>query len=171
MNNESDIKVEELLNLLNEYQQLTNTYRSSFINGFLHLSRANFQSEKIKFGKDTLDLRNYKACKNVDTSDGVLKLVDNLIPIESIKTDKEKKSTIKNRKTKKSIIDEKTTEKITEEPTELEFRDPILQFGALTPKELKLSQKDFNEGLQLSVRLINLRNKINKLIDEIESMS
>ncbi|KAI5959282.1 uncharacterized protein KGF55_005432 [Candida pseudojiufengensis] len=158
MNNEQDIKTIKLLNLLNEYQELTNLHRSSFINGFLNLSRANFQSETLKFNKDSWDLR-IKNSNKIIKIDDELELMDNLKAIDS--EDVEKETEIKNRK-----IKSRNTAALNSEKSIL--KDPILQFGALVPKELKLSQDNFNEGLRLSVKLINLRREIELLTKELD---
>ncbi|KAK6457409.1 uncharacterized protein RJT20DRAFT_127633 [Scheffersomyces xylosifermentans] len=57
---------------------------------------------------------------------------------------------------------EKQTEK------EIKVRDPIYQFGALAPYQLKQAQNYFSSALKESVRVVNIQNRISKLVNEIE---
>ncbi|KAI5969188.1 hypothetical protein CANMA_001741 [Candida margitis] len=170
---DEDEKTIQLLNLLNEYQELTGACRSHFINGFLNLSRANFQSEKTKFGKDTFDMRSYDACKIVglmDESDE-FNIVDrtktspgDAVDDDQFTNDITPASELKNRKNRNA----NTAKTETEKTATITYRDPILQFGALTPSQLKTSQEDFGSALNLSVRIINIRRKIETLVSELE---
>ncbi|KAI3406905.2 hypothetical protein KGF56_000197 [Candida oxycetoniae] len=188
-----DGKTIQLLNLLNIYHFLTAKYRANFIQGFLHLSRANFQSEKLKFGLDTFDLRPYNACKvvNVGTSEEGIKyeIVDQLksqvnktdepkntttttikqrIVKESTELSNRKVKASKQREEKNSFLDTIDDDDI-QTATISQLRDPIYQFNPfMPPKELILSQDNFNKGLDNIIELINLQNRINALINELE---
>lgn len=60
-----DEKVLQLLTLVDKYEKLANdNLRIHFINGFLDLSRANYNGSR-KFGADQLDLRSNLACSVV----------------------------------------------------------------------------------------------------------
>lgn len=65
-----DEKVFSLLLLIDEYERIANdSFRSNYVEGFLTLSRANFNSTR-KFGTDSLDRRLYDACTVVEDVDG-----------------------------------------------------------------------------------------------------
>jgi len=172
---DQDEKTIQLLNLLNEYQELTTIYRLHFINGFLNLSRANFHSEKTKFGKDTFDMRSYDACKVVDLckNSDEFRFIDRRI--DAAEDDNGDESTLqsagqlKNRKKPNEKPTTTTTTSTTEKTNNATYKDPILQFGALTPPPLKSSQEDFDRALRTSVQLINIRRKIDKLTFELEN--
>lgn len=161
-------KTIQLLDLLNEYQELTTIYRLHFINGFLNLSRANFQSEKTKFGKDTFDMRSYDACKVVGVIGDEFNVIDRRDAIvdcdfeDRNALELQQDTQLKNRKKngKPTKTDNATNT----------YKDPILQFGALTPPQLKTSQEDFDRALKLSVQIINIRSKIATLTSELESI-
>ncbi|RCK65979.1 hypothetical protein Cantr_01744 [Candida viswanathii] len=156
MSVDKDTKTIELLDLLDRYQLLTASNRENFINGFFNLSRANFQNEKTRYGPETFDLRSYKACKVVEqTNDGAFFVIDRLEK-GLAKEDKEGK-TVRNRKEKSGG----------EEKAKLEYRDPIKQFGALVPLDLRQSQADFNKAVLQSVEIVNLQVRIEKLINEL----
>lgn len=59
----------QLLALINQYEDVSNgAFRTNFIEGFMNLSRANFNSTSLRtFGIESIDLRLSKACKVVDT--------------------------------------------------------------------------------------------------------
>ena len=102
-----DAKLKELLNLFDEYENLTNgDYRRNFISGHMNLSRSNFNSELRRFGKDSYDLRPYKACKQIKVESGVFTMVD-LLQKKMKKQTKELKENVR-----------KTTEKDSCEGTE-----------------------------------------------------
>lgn len=164
---DQDEKTIELLNLVNEYQELTAVYRQHFINGFLNLSRANFQSEKTKFGKDTFDMRCYDACKVIALEGEVMSVIDRRE--DTPKSDADEKSNacdpdtqLKNRK--------KQSRGSTNVEKSNIYKDPILQFGALTPPQLKTSQEDFDRAVRMCVSIINTRRRIDTLISEIENI-
>jgi hypothetical protein len=91
-----DAKLSELLTLFDEYENLTNgDYRSNFISGHMNLSRSNFNSESRRFGKDSYDLRPYKACKQIKVESGVFTIVDLL------QTNKQKKKKQTNKRKEK----------------------------------------------------------------------
>lgn len=66
-----DIKLFQLLELVDEYEQLANkSYRLDFINGYLNLSRANYGHINRKYSSISYDLRPYKAVKEVGYDKG-----------------------------------------------------------------------------------------------------
>lgn len=167
MSEDKDSKTIQLLELLDRYQLLTTSNRDNFINGFFNLSRANFQNEKSRYGSDKFDLRSYQACKIVEQiNDGEFQIIDRLeknkITKKKVKSNDEEKSSLRNRK-EKSKEDEINDTSGDDE----EFKDPIRQFGALVPQELRISQNDFNKALVQSIEIINLQKKIEKLINEL----
>ncbi|KAI5967213.1 hypothetical protein KGF57_000428 [Candida theae] len=170
---DQDEKTIRLLNLVNEYQELTTIYRQHYINGFLNLSRANFQSEKTKFGKDTWDMRNYDACKIVDIigESGEFNIIDRRLETPKSEADVDTHNTemvpdtqLKNRKKQKE------TSNSTEKSDNTSYKDPILQFGVLTPPQLRTSQEDFDRALRLSVQIVNIQRKIVILTSELENI-
>mmetsp|Transcript_7114 Transcript_7114/g.9003 ORF Transcript_7114/g.9003 Transcript_7114/m.9003 type:complete len:225 (-) Transcript_7114:1325-1999(-) len=183
-----DDKTIRLLELVDTYEKLTNENRLNYINGFLNLSRANYNNGSLskKFGPDSFDLRPYRACKQIQIKDK-FELVD-LLKAQKDKSEQAKnksgqrkdaieiketdvKSTMKNRKTKK-VGREKESDEIDEiEIQNPKLRDPISQFGCLVPYQLKQSQSFFSNGLDISIKIINLQGEIKKLIEDIEEIS
>lgn len=86
-----DTKVVELLKLLDRYEKLANDeLRVHFIDGFLDLSRANYNGLR-KYGADSLDLRSYLACSVVGRGESEFKLEDRLAAQQAeLKEQKEK---------------------------------------------------------------------------------
>lgn len=169
MSEDKDSKTIQLLELLDRYQLLTTSNRDNFINGFFNLSRANFQNEKSRYGSDKFDLRCYQACKIVEqTNDGQFQIIDRLeknkITKKKVKSNDEEKSSLRNRKEKSK---DHGMNDDTSGDNDNEIKDPIRQFGALVPQELRTSQNDFNKALVQSIEIINLQNKIEKLINEL----
>ncbi|CAK9437541.1 uncharacterized protein LODBEIA_P19190 [Lodderomyces beijingensis] len=187
-----DDKTIALLHLLDEYEQLSNRYRANFIQGHQNLSRASFQNisvSKSRFGLDMFDLRPYPACKTIESGDEASSC---FVVVDRLKTQKEREEQeeleeetssekaeqatpmeISNRKTKSSKAKlEKDTSVVTideNDEKEPQFKDPIVQFGAFAPKELKTSQANFSAALLDSISLINLRHKISNLVTELET--
>lgn len=161
-------KTIQLLDLLNEYQELTTIYRLHFINGFLNLSRANFQSEKTKFGKDTFDMRSYNACKVVGVVGDEFNIIDRRGAI--VDCDSEDKNALELQQDTQLKNRKKNGKPTKTDNATNTYKDPILQFGALTPPQLKTSQEDFDRALKLSVQIINIRRKIATLTSELESI-
>lgn len=178
-----DAKTVLLLGLVDDYQRLADTQRLHYVNGFLNLSRANYNSGLRKYGPGSFDLRPYMAVKNVDIEGDQFKIQNKLAnqrisdkqARENEKTDKELSSEkteivssdssgLRNRK-ERAIFREGTVE-----VSENRLRDPILQFGALVPYQLRQSQQFFVDGLQSLVQILNLRKRILTLVLEIEEL-
>lgn len=177
-----DNKTIELLELIDEYEKLANENRLNYINGFLNLSRANYNNGTLgkKFGVESFDMRPYQSCKRVSIGDEI-EIVDILQEgIEKKATEVLEKpsnasdtieSTFKNRKTKEKRTNDSATGIDDIETQKSLIKDPIHQFGGLVPYQLKQSQKDFNDSIFVSVRIINLQKRIEILIKEIEETS
>lgn len=183
-----DDKTIRLLELIDAYEKLTNENRLNYINGFLHLSRANYNNGSLskKFGPESFDLRPYGACKQIQVKDK-FELVD-LLKAQKDKSEQAKdisgqaketnekketdvESTLKNRKTKK-VEKEKEFDNIDDiESQNSKLKDPISQFGGLVPYQLKQSQAFFGNCLDISIKIINLQREIKKLIEDIEEIS
>ncbi|EGV66046.1 hypothetical protein PSN45_003136 [Yamadazyma tenuis] len=178
--NHKDILTEQLLHLVDQYESLANTsFRTNFIDGFLNLSRANFNGGGLRtYGVKDFDLRSYLACKNIKSGPN-LELEDYLQRQESKKHDKEPEYTKKDQTTKQnqntavsSSVHRSKNESIshTEEFGNSLYKDPINQFGALVPYQLREAQASFNLALINSVELVNLQNKISSIISQIEQL-
>lgn len=176
-----DDKTIKLLDLIDSYEKLTNENRLNYINGFLNLSRANYNNGSLskKYGADSFDLRPYGACKKIKVSDK-FELVDLLKEqktknekqeVDNINEEDDAQSTLKNRKTNK-IETEKESDDINDiESQEPKLKDPITQFGGLVPYQLRQSQNFFGNSLAISIKIINLQRAIKELIEDIEEIS
>lgn len=176
-----DDKTIRLLGLIDSYERLTNENRLNYINGFLNLSRANYNNGSLskKYGADSFDLRPYGACKKIKVSDK-FELVDLLKEqktrnekpkVDNINEEDAAQSTLKNRKTNE-IETEKESDDINEiESQEPKLKDPITQFGGLVPYQLRQSQNFFGNSLAISIKIINLQRAIKELIEDIEEIS
>lgn len=104
---EQDSKVCELLELLDEYEKVANdNWRLEFVNGFLDLSRANYNGSR-KFGIDALDLRPYSACAVVEEVKGNFRLVDRLaLQNEQRRKERERKKSEETLQEKKDLTSE-----------------------------------------------------------------
>ncbi|ODV81099.1 uncharacterized protein CANTADRAFT_5069 [Suhomyces tanzawaensis NRRL Y-17324] len=171
---EIDAKTFELLALLDQYETLAEDTRLNYINGHLNLSRANYNGKG--YGRESWDLRPYRAAKSVALKEELV--LENHEYTKKGKATLEQKQEVDEKKTlngvsekqlknrKKKNDDKPSTFEITE--PEWEVKDPIAQFGGMVPYQLRLSQKLFDEGLSNSVKLYNLRAKINSLVSLIE---
>lgn len=190
-----DEAVVELLELVDQYEKLANDqFRVNFITGMQNLSRANFNSENRKYGVDSYDRRPYEACKIVGCKDGFA-LQDRL---EKLKEEKNKQreldkpnlngsekevsddslsgkpeteknepeKSIRNRKNTK--LGKKETKSNEDSPA---LRDPIYQFGVLVPYQLREAQAAFSNSLSDIIEMLNLRQRIERLIAQIEKTS
>lgn len=189
---EKDIKTIELLELLDRYQLIKSSNRNNFIDGFLNLSRANFQNDKIRYGIEKFDLRCYQACKIINLSSNNIdqfQLIDRLEKNRLIKKSKEQEEQQqqkdneqeeqqqqqKDKEQKESILRNRKEKKINEinelddndEKPIIEYKDPIKQFGGIVPQELRKSQINFNNALIELIEIINLIKKIEILINEL----
>lgn len=172
---EQDAKVIQLLELVSQYEQLANdSLRVNFVSGYLDLSRANFNGSK-KFGVDSLDLRPYSACKVVKRAEEFE--IEDRLANQSEKRKKEKmvekeekgEPELRSRKTK--VKDVKDVTKVVEiEDEGVPVSDPINQFGGLVPYQLRQAQQHFNRALDDSVKLLNLRNQISTLMEQINGL-
>lgn len=179
-----DRKTIQLLELLDQYQILIEKLSLGYTNGFLTLSRANYNSGITKkYGPDSFDYRPYNACKTIEVNEDFK--LNELLPKPQKKIKKNDKTTedpntlkssdiqlksnndtgaLKNRHLKKKIEKEETTE-----IDNVEVRDPIYQFGGLVPYQLRQSQDYFSAVVNDSIRLVNLKNKINRIVEEMDS--
>ncbi|KAK6198596.1 uncharacterized protein RJT21DRAFT_122182 [Scheffersomyces amazonensis] len=206
-----DLKTIELLDLIEQYEKLVNDqYRLNYINGFLNLSRANYNYTSRRFGSNSFDYRPYDACKEITINDntGEINLI-NKLAIHQSKLSQQKKNkhekkenddeyeiidvisekgisssssstkdsisiSTRSLKNRKENLSEKLSSTITVEedplPSNSRLQDPINQFGGLVPYQLRQSQGYFNKALTDSVDIINLRSRINGLINEIEKL-
>lgn len=74
---EQDQQVEQLLDLIDEYETLRSEFEQNFKDGFFHLARANYASVGRRFGSDYFDSRNFKAVKNIKVeNESEMKVVD-----------------------------------------------------------------------------------------------
>ena len=169
---------EKLLHLIDEYEGLTNgDFRTSFIEGFLQLSRANFNSGK-GFGKKSYDMSEYEACKVVEGEVGKLKVRDRRGEEEAQKEEKETEK--QPQKQSQRMKDTRTLNTLsssigiissdTVEVKTSTFKDPIRQFGGLVPYQLRDAQHNFNKGLETCIAIINLNHSINTTIEAIETL-
>lgn len=169
---EIDAKTTRLLELVDEYLRLADEQRLQYVNGYLNLSRANYNGGSRKYGPDSFDLRPYMAIKNVDIEKDQFKIRDILEEgkISEKKTGDESEkahetsSRLRNRREKASVREN------TMEVPETRLRDPILQFGALAPYQLRQSQQFFVKGLQSLVQMLNLKKQIAAVVLEIEAL-
>ncbi|KAK6461220.1 hypothetical protein DFJ63DRAFT_337120 [Scheffersomyces coipomensis] len=87
-----DLKTIELLELIEQYEQLINdSYRLNFINGYLNLSRANYNYISRRFSSNSFDYRPYSACKeiSIDQDTQEFSIIDNFA-VEKAKQNKTK---------------------------------------------------------------------------------
>ncbi|CUM51044.1 unnamed protein product [Debaryomyces tyrocola] len=176
-----DDKTIRLLELIDSYEKLTNENRLNYINGFLNLSRANYNNGSLskKYGADSFDLRPYGACKKIKVSDKFE--LEDLLKEQKTKNEQPKtnninkeddaESTLKNRKTKKTETDIESDDINDIESQEPKLKDPISQFGGLVPYQLRQSQTFFGNSLAISIKIINLQRAIKELIEDIEEIS
>lgn len=176
-----DDKTIKLLDLIDSYEKLTNENRLNYINGFLNLSRANYNNGSLskKYGADSFDLRPYGACKKIKVSDK-FELVDLLKEqktknekpeVDNINEEDDAQSTLKNRKTNKIETEKESDDTNDIESQEPKLKDPITQFGGLVPYQLRQSQNFFGNTLAISIKIINLQRAIKELIEDIEEIS
>ncbi|EGW33784.1 uncharacterized protein SPAPADRAFT_54071 [Spathaspora passalidarum NRRL Y-27907] len=163
-----DKKTIELLILIDKYENVVNNnYRTNFINGFVNLSKANYEHTgrgfERRYGVDSLDLRPRLACLEVNEE-------FHLVDLQQ-KTKKEEKreqmeSSLKNRKTKQT----KSKSSGVEEFEEDKVKDPMLQFGGIVPYQLRQSQAFFKKAIENSLEVVKLQQEIDTLIQEIEKL-
>lgn len=172
-----DDKTIKLLELVDSYEKLSNENRLNYINGFLNLSRANYNTGSLrkKYGPESFDLRPYEACKSIQY-DKTFQIIDKLKKqtkdnekLEKGETQDKEESSLKNRRTKKSAVEIKKSD--IDEIAVPKLKDPISQFGGLVPYQLRQSQKYFDDCLTVSVKLVNLQREIIALIEDIEELS
>lgn len=169
-----DQKTAHLLELVSQYERLCNDrLRTDFSDGFFALGRANYLgSARRRFGVDALDLRPHAASITVQPGDEWAVRGRETERAASRLGDKLDKDThggsgLRNRKERERA--EPSGEKTTEVPRDdqPEF-DPLLQFGALVPMQLRQSQRHFVSAIDLLVEQLNVRRKIEQLVDELE---
>lgn len=180
-----DTSTVQLLELVDQYEQLCNDkLRVHFADGFFMLGRANYNSGLVKkYGVESLDLRPHDA--NVTIAVGEqLKVVREQKAETSKERDENKKSssgephekkepneqTLRNRTQKRSNVEDEdkgttATDPILEKAT----FNPLHQFGGLVPYQLRQSQQHFLAAIDSAVDRYNLAQKIDKLVDDIES--
>lgn len=98
---EQDALIVKLLTLVDEYEQLANgEYRSLFIDGYMALSRANFNAHKT-FGVENYDMSAHEAVLQIQQLDGLLTVLDKVQEarkIQEAKAIQEKQKITKNSK-------------------------------------------------------------------------
>lgn len=187
-----DNLVTDLLTAVARYEEVANSpFRTAFVDGFQNLSRANFSANFSgrRFGMDLFDMRPHLASATVTTEkDGKTnetfvivstekKKQNQKLEQEQEKQDAQKqgpcvdKPTLRNRKTNK-ILDSDVSI-LTEGVACLSLKpyDPMAQFGALVPVQLRNAQSDFCSGLALAVELANLQRHISALTHKINEAS
>ena len=219
---ELDLLTFELLQLVEEYEKLTNeSMRMNFVNGHLNLSRANYNAGSLskKFGSESLDLRPRNAVKRILYTDKyeVIDMRDSETKTnaakksgstednsnESRRTQEMKTSAsgvsrqkngnlrsrrkekgregLENDEQEKALVEtkgskEKTSEKSAPESKvyaseEVQFKDPIYQFGGMVPYQLRLAQTCFTKGLEDVVIAANLQKRIREVMQKVEDIS
>lgn len=185
-----DTKTVQLLDAVREYEELKESYRLNYINGFLTLSRANYNSGLTKkYGMESFDLRPYEAVKTVTIRDNEFEVKDRMKqevskepkvskPEESIEKNE---TTLKLRKkqAKQTKNADATTLALDLEPkpaieekdgkVETKLKNPLNQFGGIVPYQLKQSQQYFAEALDQTVKIKNMETQIHQLILQIEA--
>ncbi|RLV91585.1 hypothetical protein JA1_003799 [Spathaspora sp. JA1] len=169
LQSEIDDKTIELLNLIDKYETLVNNdYRTNFIDGFVNLSKANYEhlgrGFETRYGIDSIDLRDRVACLEVDENFCLVDLTGKNKEVDYEEKSKQGESGLKNRKRKEEKINK------IEEVSEDVFKDPILQFGGMVPNQLRQSQNFFKKAIENSVQVVKLQRKIKTLILEIENL-
>ncbi|KAG2733833.1 hypothetical protein G9P44_003358 [Scheffersomyces stipitis] len=208
-----DEKTVQLVQLVADYEQRANhSFRLNYINGFLNLSRANYNAGSFskRFGSDKFDLRPYKACKDIvfdakslrftvtdrlaqqkaaeskpakisRTSSYNEKIADitesheiEMDEIVKSRTTSSKRNTglggLKNRRTTEKDRTSEKDSNYSDHNEKIKLTDPIYQFGALTPYQLKQAQGFFSSALEDSVELANIQKQIEALIGEITEL-
>lgn len=142
-----DQKVLQLLTLVDKYETLTNdNLRVHFINGFLDLSRANYNGSR-KFGADQLDLRAYLAC-SVVKYDEKFELEDRLAKQRESERDfgagtrNSAKETSEDSKTEAETQNEKSTVSTAKSGGQLRKRNTTKKSDSETQKTAKLSHDE-----------------------------
>lgn len=174
-----DSSTVELLEAVQQYEELRECYRLNYVNGFLTLSRANYNSGlRKKFGMESFDLRPYEAVKTIRIKDSEYEVADkrneadkNTPEADNNNGDYEKselEGTLKQRKGKSQGkgTEKATTTELLQPPTKI--KNPLDQFGGLVPYQLKQSQQFFVEALEQTVQIKNMEARILLLIKQIE---
>lgn len=176
-----DSSTVELLEAVQQYEEMRESYRLNYVNGFLTLSRANYNSGLSKrFGMESFDLRPYEALKTIRIKENGYEVADESKEADEIKPESdnnaeyndksELEGTLKQRKGKgrgKDLEKAKTTEVILS-PTKA--KNPLDQFGGIVPYQLKQSQQFFVEALEQTVQIKNMETRILLLIKQIETL-
>lgn len=193
----SDTLTIELLNLLNEYESIANgEFRQTFIDGYMNLSRANFNTTGLNtYGVDNIDLRSTDPCKVVESREDKFKLID-LLALQKTRLKEQKDKEAKEAKEEGERKDKKTEKKdkskdIEEKETAISsgiknmsiktatievdipspiLKDPIYQFGGLVPYQLRECQKSFNNSLETCMVMASLQRRISNLVDKIDQL-
>lgn len=179
-----DKKTLELLELVQEYEHLMKDLNINLTNGFLTLSRANYSNRSFvkSYGPASLDLRPCRASKVLNYTDKyeIINLLnENGLGTshgETFKDDqnaqKNEATSVKNRKVKSSSdTKEKTRGIIDLGAEEVPIKDPIKQFGGIPHFLLRKSQQHFKKVLEDAINIVNLRNKIDKGIRDLEKLN
>lgn len=218
---ELDLLTFELLQLVEEYEKLTNeSMRMNFVNGHLNLSRANYNAGSLskKFGTESLDLRPRNAVKRILYTEKyeVIDMRDSETKTNATKKSgstednsnesrltqetktsasgvssqkngnlrsrrKKEREGLENDEQEKALEETKTNKEKTSEKSapeskvypseEVQFKDPIYQFGGMVPYQLRLAQTYFTKGLEDVVTAANLQKRIREAMQKVEDIS
>lgn len=165
-----DQKVADLLELVGTYEQLIRRQNHQFANGYLTLSRANYNLGITKrYGAESYDQRPYEAITRVkfngefsldDKPEDKADLFEDKGDVSEDKADVEapEQKLRKRGKAAKAIKDTKAPAKAF---------DPIYQFGGIVPYQLRQSQTYFSSGLEVAIAAYNIRRQISRALQNI----
>lgn len=172
----SDVKYLQLLEELNRYDYELEQLQHFFSSGFNQLSRANYHNKNSMFGGNYGSMyydMNYEGQLYVEMNDkdhkvDILHKKQSIVEPQNAKEEAE----LKQRGLHNSEKNESTTEEEQEEGTGKKKGpyDPIKMFagGFSVPRTLRQCQSDFKSSIPLIQQLINRRNDILKLVQELE---
>lgn len=170
----SDVEYLKLLEELNQYDYELEQLQQFFTNGFNQLSRANYHNKNSMFGGNYGSMyydMNYEGQLYVemDDKDHKVDILHKKQPIEEPPTSKDE-SNLKQRGLHNSEKNETTTNVEVEKGNKKGPYDPIKMFagGFNVPRALRQCQSDFRSSIPLIQELINRRNNILKLVQELE---
>lgn len=175
----ADAKVAQLLDLVDAYTALTRDYRLHFVDGCMTLSRANCEAGRKRYGEDAFDMRPHLSAKCIAVGEEfklearapaaasacarAARAVPTKVPSVTASGVAPPPATLTNRRRPAPVLPRAPTTEV--DPPVV---DPIAQFGALVPPQLRQSQQHFDRWLAAAVALANLQRKMARLLADIE---
>ncbi|SCW00151.1 LAFE_0B10572g1_1 [Lachancea fermentati] len=160
----------ELVELLAQYDSLLEQLQASFIDGFQHLSRANYSNKDAlrgRYGQDYWDYT-YEGTQFVSTKNNKIDIINRVGSQvkDSSKVDEAEEVDDRKLRRRKVHTEEKEPER-SKKPTNL--TDPIYMFGGVlsVPFSLRQCQSCFKGSIPLLAGLVNCRKEIDLILKRL----